>query len=101
MSSLSIALWRELLAQNIRILCVEPGTIQTEFAAVAEQAPHGGHHAQDVTEHAMNVLENTAYPTAICGWYIWLRAQVASLLPYSLVTRLAQRKMSAIIQRVK
>jgi hypothetical protein len=87
------ALWGELQGTGVDVLSLLPGSTDTEFAAAADELPHGGASAADVVADALDALGQQ--PSVINGWFNWLRANAGvRLLPRSILTLLAKRVIS-------
>jgi hypothetical protein len=83
------ALWGELQGTGIDVLSLLPGSTDTEFAAAADELPHGGASAAQVVRDALGALGHQ--PSVISGWFNWLRANAgARLLPRSVLALVAK-----------
>eukprot|EP01094_Clydonella_sp_ATCC50884_P028142 TRINITY_DN8354_c0_g1_i1.p1 TRINITY_DN8354_c0_g1~~TRINITY_DN8354_c0_g1_i1.p1 ORF type:complete len:304 (+),score=98.36 TRINITY_DN8354_c0_g1_i1:76-987(+) len=100
LSTLSFSQWDELRSHRVHVLAVEPGTVNTGFAEAAGQAPHHGASAVEVVDDAMRALDEGRAST-VFGWYVWLRACVAALLPRSIVAPIARMKMEPLDMNTK
>src|SRR5258707_11953110 len=83
-------LWGELRGTGVDALVIEPGPTQTEFQAVAGEqvGPDHGEPAANVVQVALDPLGKQ--PSAISGWFTWLRANAIRLSPRSTTSRIAQ-----------
>ena len=87
------ALSAELHAFGVDVLVLEPGSTETEFQAVAGELPHEGAAPDLVVREALEALQ--FQPSAIYGWFNWIRANAAQrLLPRTLTAAAAGRMMA-------
>jgi short-subunit dehydrogenase len=90
------ALSVELNGQGIDVLVIEPGPTATEFQSVAGEIEHRREPAANVVRLALESLGRQ--PSAVSGWFNWLRANAATrLLPRPLLAWIARDVIAARI----
>ena len=72
-------LWAELRGTGVDALSVLPGPTETEFQAIAQEAPHPGQSAEAVVATTLDALGRQ--PSVISGWQNWHLANAAMRLP--------------------
>ena len=83
------ALWAELRGTGVDVLVIEPGPTASEFREVAGETRGTGVPAADVVALAFEALGQQ--PSVIHGWYNWLRANIARVVPRTVVTLMAEQ----------
>lgn len=84
---LAEALWAEMQGTGVDCLALEPGPTNTEFQEVAGELPHAGEPPERVVAAALDALGRQ--PSVVSGWFNWVQAQGARLLPRSLLILVA------------
>ena len=92
---LAEALWVENRGSGVDVLALSPGPVDTEFQAVAGEAPHPGASPQSVVEVAFAALGKK--PSVIAGAYNKARVWGARLAPRAQVARLAMGVMRGFV----
>jgi hypothetical protein len=85
------SLWAELRDQGIDVITLEPGPTESEFTAVAGEDRDVGEPASNVVEVCLDSLGSQ--PSVVSGWFNWLRACTARLVPRSTTALIAQEVM--------
>jgi short-subunit dehydrogenase len=73
------ALWAELRGTGVDVLVIEPGATESEFRDVAGELRDVGEPAANVVALSFEALGRQ--PSAISGWFNWLRANAIRLAP--------------------
>jgi short-subunit dehydrogenase len=71
-------LWAELRGTGVDVLSVLPGPTETEFQAIAQEAPHPGESPAAVVATTLDALGRQ--PSVISGWQNWFLANSAMRL---------------------
>lgn len=97
--SYSRAVGRELRAQGIRMMAVNPGWVKTEFFNHAFQTNHSEvqyfdrlYEAKDVVATALHDLYRTRKEVSIHGFPVRMQVRLVKLLPHSLVMSVWQNQ---------
>jgi short-subunit dehydrogenase len=75
------------------VLAVLPGPTATEFATVAGETREAGEPPERVV--ALSFERLGRQPSVISGWFNWVRAQAARLMPRSVLALVAQQVVAA------
>jgi short-subunit dehydrogenase len=89
------ALWVEPRGSGIDVLALSPGPVDTEFQAVAGEAPHPGATPESVVEAAFAALGKK--PSVIAGAYNKARVWGTRLAPRAQVARIAMGVMRGFV----
>ena len=93
------ALWAENRGAGIDVLVLSPGPVDTEFQAVAGEAPHPGATPESVVDVAFGALGRK--PSVVAGPFNKMRAWSVRLGPRAQVARLAMGVMRAYVPETK
>jgi short-subunit dehydrogenase len=83
------ALWAELRGTGVDVLVIEPGPTESEFREVAGELRGEGEPAANVVALSFEALGRQ--PSAISGWFNWLRANAIRFVPRSTAALAAER----------
>ncbi len=82
------SLWAELRGSGIDVLVLEPGPTATEFFEAAGETRVAGEPARGVVELALDSIGQQ--PSVVSGWFNYLRANLARILPRSTTVLVAE-----------